>query len=69
MLAKTLVAKSILALELVVGGRSWPAKNDYPVLDPVSLVEGPVSLVLDEFVRVDILSSRFAAGYEEDVVA
>lgn len=68
MLAKPLVTEGMLALELIVGRRPWPAEDNYPVLDPVPLVESPVTLGLDEFVRVDVLSCRLAAGHEEDVV-
>lgn len=67
--AQPLVTLLEAALELIIGGRTGPAKHKNPVLQPTALGEGSVPIFLKEFVRVEELSSRLAPGHQEYVIA
>ncbi len=67
-LPKALIAFLVLPLEVQIGRRARPTKHHYPVLDNIALGESPMSLTLDELVRVQVLSRCFATGHEEKVV-
>lgn len=49
-LAQSLVAQGVLALEAVVSRGPRPAKDNDPVLEPVPLVKRPIALGLDKLV-------------------
>lgn len=66
---EALITTNVSLLELVVGGRPRPTKDDDPVLEHATLSKGSEPLCLDELVGVDILPRGFASRHEEDVVA
>ncbi len=68
MTAKPLVALGIRLLEPVVGRRAGAAQHDEPVLEQAALREGPVSVLFEELVGVEVLACCLPPGHEEDVI-
>jgi hypothetical protein len=67
--AQSLVALLVLALELVVRRRPWPAEHDPYVPPDAALGVRPEALLLSELVRVHVLSCGLATTHEEEVIA
>jgi len=67
--SKPLVSLMVLRLEAHIRWRSRPAENGDKVPEHIALGERAVSVLGQELVRVEILSSRLASSHEEDVVA
>jgi hypothetical protein len=66
--AQALIAILVFLLELHVGRRSRTSKNGNPVLENITLREGPMSVRLGKLVRVEIFSGGLAAAGEEKMV-
>lgn len=66
--AQALVTGFIGALELHVSGWARSHKNSDPVLDGVSLSKWPVSVHLDKFMRIQILSCGLTPANQEEMV-
>jgi hypothetical protein len=67
--SKSLVPILVFSLEVQISRWSRPAKDDDPVLDNTALGEWPVTIFLQKFVGVEILSRSLTATHQEEMIA
>ena len=67
--SESLVARDVLLLKTIIRRRPWSTENHEPVLEPVTLSEGAIPVLLQELVRVEVLACCLAPRHEEQVVS